>query len=349
MSKYSKNTAMIDMTIKVGDYCEIINIFRSNFNRLIKLPKMDPANCIPWEHVYDIYIQDFSEALTEDNFTQICNMIGDIFILGILEDASDIENMHVLKFVDKYILPYTNNFKEIANMLADIWINPEIRTDINIFPDTCLEYTSDISSNCYDIFYANAITNKNSLLRYEPTGTLNDAYIIYRYLNGGVLTELSHMRWFKSLKLLLVYFNLDHIIKIYRKPEEHEKLKKSTVMKRNNNGHSSESEEETIFRRPANNTKNTSASSSDEENDDAIPIPDYMNTVLKDCPIYSCNDNYEFNLIILSNDSNYVGTNSISFNILYVMLKTHISKFVLPEYDNLLINMNDFMTCYTNV
>lgn len=216
MSRYnSDNNPTINMKIVIGSRIDTVNVSKVTFDVVMKVPDN-------WEHVYELDINDDDiSSLTDEDFVSICNHIGDIFLKERIEISNGTikENvfLHVVKFIDKYVIPnirdgHNEIDRRIHNYISECDMQFPLDTTVDIFPDTHLEYKY-VDHRFHQQRYSVGISDPSS---YVPTGTLQDAYVIYKLLSNNYFTLVSGLKWFKSLKLLFQYFNIDHLIDIYR-------------------------------------------------------------------------------------------------------------------------------------
>lgn len=358
MSKYRNLNSLVNMTIKAGAHVEYISIFKANFDDCVKIPE----GPLPWEHVYDVTVSDKSEFLDDETFADVCDGIGDIFMKGQLgRNLDNIASIHILKFVDKYVVPHAVNIKKILDMLVTIRITISLRNDIEIFQDINLEYFRGIKGNMRNRNHCKKITDidQNSY-KYTPSGTLQDAYVVYKLLNEGSFDILSNINWFRTLKILLVYFNLDHIVLIYQKREEMKLSDKKIISKTSNCLEEEDSDDEEyhpwqpgIIKKRAvaldgrYDTTEDQVLSDDESSKNILATDDKsLGNILStdDCPYYNCKYSHRGLMIVLSDEDKYIRINKPAFNLLYVMLKMHISSVQnIPESEILITNMNDLI------
>lgn len=305
---------MINMTIKIGDRQEIVSIYKVKFEEVIKVPDGPLA----WEHVYDLYIPEISNLLTDEDFIEICDSIGDMFITSATKNMKYANCVHMFKFVDKYVLPYAVNIYSVREMLTDMEPVCKLDTLIDIFDGVQLEYAPGMSS------HNTTIQNFYDICKYGdyiPTGTLKDAYVIYRFLNAGLIRRLTTYKWFKSLKVLLVYLGLDKMIKLCKYDEE------ITLVPDDGN----------ITKDvPSGTIRLLDGSPEYELMKDIGDVPE------KDFPYYKSYDAGHVIMIVMSNSS-LQHMNYPAFGILHYILKNHMNNVVLPETDALAISMNNFM------
>lgn len=323
MSKYNKIDMLVDVTIKIGDRIETIGIFKNCIDALMKIPD----GPIAWEHIYDMHIQDASHEVTDEIFVNICDMIGDMFMKNKLHSKCDISKLHVLNFINKYILPYAANEKLLAEMLCSYNLKTSNTHEIDLFPEVDLGYTSRMRGDFKGYFYK--VCDPVSYNDYVPTGTLKDAYMIYRLLNSGEFGKLSEYKWYKSLRVLIVYLNIDNMIGICDVDDEEEKPRMITQKKApsRKSPYKKSSEEETI-------------SSSDEEKEEKPIDP-----IIKEIKNMINDDNHNkntFQTITMGTRSEKL--NRRAFRILHMALRPYVLSLDLPEKENLIITMNEFIS-----
>lgn len=338
MSRYNNIRSIVNLTIKINDKIEYIVVLKSYFDDIIKIPSQ---GLLPWEHIYDITIADKSDMITDEYFLKICDAIGDFIMTKDYGDdyyiGFSLEQIHVLKFIDKYVIPHVNDLGRVQRYLRRMNINMLYTDHIQLFPDVNLEYTPEMVSVAYNKYKCSTVTDDYSddkYYNYEPTGTLSDAYMVYKILNEGKFCILSHVKWFRTLKVLLVYFNLDHIITIYKKTND-----PSSVSR----GRKIVSKQEKVSK------YKVEISDSDEEDSDTYHKEESvghkeLNDNLYGIPGLTCINTRYQPIIKLDDDYQSVIDSSPAYNILYVMLKSHVANIDIPESETLITNMNDFLT-----
>lgn len=333
MSRHNlNNNPVISMNIVIGNRTEIVNVSKIIFDDLIKVPSN-------WEHVYELDIADETISLTDEDFISVCNHIGDMFIDFNTELQKEAINknvfLHLAKFVDKYIVPNASNEASISRVyryISKCDMSFPLDTTIDIFPDTHVEY----KCKDYRFHTQNYTVGIEEYSSYVPTGTLKDAYVIYKICSMGNYSALSDMKWFKSLAVLFTYFGIDHIVKMVRsrkrvgaKPiicsdEEWPKAKASYY-----EDECEEDPRESVRRyEPKKKLNETSSIDSDGKY-----IPSDF-----ECPPYDEHKVYKKIMLIMDD---LRPENEAVFKLLHVLLKNHIRGIVLPEKEHLIDSMNN--------
>lgn len=334
MSKYNPvNNPLILMKIVIDERQETINVPKISFDKFFKISN-------EWDNVYDLTIENSDTELTDDDFINLCNQIGDMITDDSIEDINENVFIYLAKFIDKYAVPNAANrvtILKIIEFISEFGLRLEINTNVDIFPNIEMEYVNagkslpKGSSRCPPL---GIILGGD----YIPEGNLRDAYVIYRLLSSGCNDELAHIKWFRSFSVLFKYFEMDQIVKIVRSNSS-EKLRKKRRCVPKLVSDSEEEDEVPAKKIPVKVTKKNDCSSDDS---DDFPTESKIRSTYvpsdAECPVIR--DGMEDDYLVLIVDR-VTSKNDKVFSLLSALLKNHMRNIALPERENLIININN--------
>lgn len=203
-SRYSVSTEQVLMKILIDDHVDIIQIPKDIFEKCMKVPEYES---MPWEHVYDLSLEDFGCSRAE--FVEVCNLIGDLFHKK-FEIYNETVSAYINKFIDVYFAPHT-----VSDLYLFRYLPDELFSDVYTYMIKPYEVPQ---KQKYDFTGWNTKQeeiDRGSSALYKPVGDMRDAIaFIELYYTNRIHPDTLKNDWYPTIKTFLKELDLEKYIHV---------------------------------------------------------------------------------------------------------------------------------------